>query len=145
MNAPSKITVLSDAVVRATEQANCWRCWMVNQFARGERLIVEALLRADEKAKIPTVLKQRIDRLRPMVDDECKAALDQFLELADGRNALAHGDGLITVDRKGQWMLRLTHYDRDGRTLVALFEPEANEMREKMRAANAALKNCLTS
>jgi hypothetical protein len=63
------------------------------------------------------------------------------MSLACHRNALAHGDGLITVDRKGQWMLRLTFYDKDALTQIFHFEPEAEALRDEIRLANEELRS----
>ena len=141
MNAPTKILEV-DPFASATERANCWRGWMVNQFAKGEMLIASAIA-VNGDAKIPTVLKQRVDRLRPIVEEQAQVALDRFLDLSRHRNALAHGEGLITIDRKGQWMLRLTFYDKDSRTSIIHYEPDAQALREEIRNANAVLKAAL--
>ena len=142
MNAPTKIVPSADPFASATERANSWRGWMVNQFARGEMLIASAIA-THGNTKIPTVLKQRVDRLRPKVGEQAQLALDRFSDLSRHRNALAHGDGVITVDRKGQWMLRLTFFDKDVRTSIVHYEPEAQALRDEIRAANALLKSTL--
>ena len=143
MNAPAQILSLDQAITLATDNANCWRGWMVNQFARGERMIAEALQRLEPGAKIPTVLKQRVERLRPSVDPNANEALDQFLSLTLHRNTLAHGDGLLTVDRKGRWMLRLTCYGRDGPADSAISELEGEALRDSLRSATNALQAAL--
>ena len=143
MNAPAQVVLLEESVSRATDRANCWRGWAVNQFARGERILADSLKARDCNAKIPDVLKQRVEQLRPQVDTAAQTALDEFLRLTVHRNALAHGDGMITVDRRGRWVLRLTLHHKSVVTEVFHFEPEANELREELRAAISRLKGTL--
>jgi len=117
---------------------------MVNQFARGEMLIAAAIADLGGE-KIPTVLKQRVEKLRPHLGEQAQLALDHFFQLARHRNALAHGDGRITVDRNGKWMLRLTFYDKDIQTHAVHYEPEADGLREEVRTTNERLKAALTA
>ena len=116
---------------------------MVNQYARGEHIITEALRNIEPDARIPTVLKQRVERLRGHVDKNANAAIDQFATVLSQRNAIVHGDGLLTVDRQARWMLRLTYYDREGPMHVAIMESEADALRAELRMATTALRTAL--
>jgi hypothetical protein len=111
MNAPVSFEhTLTTAHREAIEHVNCWRGRCVNQFARGERLISEALLTAIPGAKLPMLLGQRVDKLAKLVEAKPKSAkaVEAFRGLGSLRNAIVHGDGSVFIDGQGRWLLQLT-------------------------------------
>ena len=100
----------------ATARANAWRGRCLNYFCRAERLISDELERASETEKLPLLLSQRLNRLTKGCDTSSARshAIAAFEKLLNLRNAVAHGDGSIFIDAKGQWLLLLEYRSRTG-------------------------------
>ena len=131
MNAPVSFEhTLTTAHRDAIEHANCWRGRCVNQFARGERLISEALLTAVPGAKLPMLLGQRVDKLAKLVEAKPKSAnaIETFRGLGSIRNAIVHGDGSVFIDGQGRWLLQLTFVAGNALVQETVNELEADRL-----------------
>ena len=131
MNAPVFIEPsLSSAHRAAVEEANCWRGRCVNLFARGERIVSEALIAFHGHAKLPMLTSQRLDRLSKALDDKPRTAkaLAAFGDLADVRNVIVHGESRVFIDVNGKWLLHLTWFDRTGNVQRVIDQAEGEKL-----------------
>ena len=135
MATSAKSGPLSEAHRAATERANAWRGRCVNQFARGELIVGEALLAQSAIKTLPMLLSQRIARLSSLVKDAPKKvdALEAFSGLSDLRNAIVHGSGTIFIDGEGNWLITLRAAGRSGLDQASISQDQADERLVEVR------------
>ena len=121
----------------ATERANAWRGRCLNLFCRAERLISEDLARTSAADKLPLLLSQRLARLAKASEEQSPRlkALIAFDALLDLRNAVAHGEGSIFIDTKGQWLLLLEYRSRTGLIERAIRETHSKALHTEIHKA----------
>ena len=137
MNALADIFLpLKEAHQEAVGLANCWRGRCVNLFAKGERIIGEALRKHDPDKPLPMLLSQRVAKLTALLSTDCKktSALKAFAAEADQRNAIVHGDGKVFVDRYGQWLLTLHALDRSGSVSRQVAQAEGDQQLRNLKS-----------
>ncbi|MCL6741248.1 hypothetical protein LZ518_08910 [Sphingomonas sp. RB56-2] len=138
MNAHGDIAILfKEAHRQAIDDANRWRGRCVNQIARGELIIGQALLKKLGGKSMPLLFGQRIARLAELVKSQPKQAkaLEDFKLQASDRNFIVHGAGKIYVDSHGQWLLTLEALDRDGVSRSHVSQGEAEQSVRELKSA----------
>jgi len=146
MNMVASIESLKSAHRAAVERANCWRGRCVNLFARGERVISQALLASPQGAKLPMLNSQRLDRLSKASVDKPRLskALAEFGELADVRNIIVHGESRVYIDVNEQWLLRFECIGRTGASQRSIDQAEGEKLVRQIHKSVQRLEGLLS-
>nr|KMW32822.1 hypothetical protein BV87_00410 [Sphingobium yanoikuyae] len=136
------------------QSASAWRGRMIEEFARAEAAVTEALIQLSnvptkgKNINLPHLVGQRFAALAEAIGTdgpfavEGKAlskALEEFIAFETLRATLCHGTQTITVDHKGRWhvTLRLQAL-RNGKVVRETLVLDENEAIERCKMIHAA-------
>ena len=139
---------IKDAQRDAINDINRWRGHCIELFARADHVVGTALAR-NEIARVPGSLAGRVDALKLV----CKSArlsrtLDEFRDMIEHRNVLAHAVSAVWVKDAGNWLwsYRFTPAGKGNAEQRGYWcSDEAEDFEEKLRRTVQRLTSLLAS